>query len=628
MKVDYSGMKPIIGFLAVFFAYISSAQESSVETYVELNETAIFAPNISNETINELILTGINSDDPEIFSLTLQTINNYVEHQIGDTSTGDRSQPNRYISQIPDLKESLIDHWRSEHAKHGHNVIGFVQNQLRSISGKGLDLRNLDTSVLTQEQQQEVVAKYVQQQLNATSPWVAIPRTLCVLWPQDAAVHSLIWEFHQNDRAIPPANVLSLLNQGKFITQAANRYRISQLVAYPLGSGSGADAAISLAAQGLALSHPEEAIANLVRAGLDHIEPRADVLIALAGYEDSQLNPFYRKLVSLVSGADRSPPLDEPYVRALNRLLPYVNKVFAPLEFPTSTENPFAVDDHLQRFSYLRNEGIFDPGISDETVIAMLTEGMNHEDDKVAELTLRALVEYSGAVAISASVNMPDRYARRPVHQVPTLREFLLEHFRSSQSQTNFDLDLADLASVLEEDISSDSGISITNIKDLLPLPDGILQVLCQYWPNDPDVHSLIWEYQTENPSMPVSQMLSLLNNGRFNTIEANNYRISQLNAYAQESGPLGDSLTTMAARGLAMGHPEKAIPALIKTGTETDHRESREAVLITLSGYSEAQLQPYQSALALLVNVPRNSLPFNQKIQAALDRLSTIVNE
>ena len=624
MKDEYSAVKLVIGFLTVFVVCISGAQERSVEKYVELKESVIFDPDVPNETINQLIRTGINSDDPEIFNLTLQTINYYVETQIRDTSTGDRSQPNRSISQIPDLKESLIDHWRSEHAKHGHNVIKFLQKQLSSISGAGLDLRTLDTSALTPEQQQEAVAKYISQQLNATSPWVAIPRTLCVLWPQDDAVHSLIWEFHDNDRAIPPANVLSLLNQGKFITQAANRYRISQLVAYPMGSGSGADETISLAARGLALSHPEEAIANLVEAGFDHIEPRADVLITLAGYADSQLDPFYSKLVSLVSAADRSPPLDEPYIRALSRLAPYLKMPLLPVEFSKTTENPIAGDDHHQRFSYLRNEGIFNPQISDETVISMLSEGINHDDDKVVELTLRVLVEYSGAVAISASVNMPDRYPRRPVHQVPNLRKFLIERFRAPQSQTVPDFDLANLTSAAEGIASSDSDISMENLKDVLPLQDGILMVLSRLWPKDPEVHSLIWEYQTENPSMSVSQMLSLLNSGKFATIEASNYRISQLNAYTQESGPLGDILTTMAAQGLALNHPIEALPTLIETAK--NHEKSRATVLTTLSGYSKAQLEPYLSKLAPLVNVPRNTFPFNQDMQEALDRLVEVV--
>lgn len=628
MKGESPAVKLIIALLTVSLVCMSGAQESNVENYVELNESAIFDPNVSNESINELIFTGITSEDPAIFSLTLQTINNYVEQQVKETSGPIESQPRRSVDQIPGLKELLIDHWRSKHAEHGHNVLEFLQNQVDSISGKNLDLSPLDISASTPEQIQETVAKYVQQRLNAMSPWVSIPQSLCVLWPQDDAVHSLIWEFREKDKAIQPAYLLRLLNRGKFITQTANRYRISQLVAYPVGSGSGAAEAISLAARGLTLSHPEEAIANLVKAGFDHIEPRKDVLITLAGYENAQLDPFYDKLVSLVSAADRSPPLDEPYLRALNRLVPYVTRTLYPLELPKPTKNLLAVDDHHQRFNYLRNEGILNPQISDETVIAMLTEGINHDDAKVVELTLRALIEYSGAVRISESMNMTDRHPRRSLHQVPDLRKFLIERFRDTPSQSGSILDLANSTSVSTGVSSSDSEISIEKIKDLIPLQDGILMVLCQLWPNDPVVHSLIWEYQIDNPSMPVSQMLSLLNVGKFDTVEANNYRISKLNAYNEELGPLGDIVTRMAARGLALGHPEKAIPALIKTGTNTDHSESLESVLITLSGYSNAQLEPYQSELAPLVNVPRDALPFNREIQAALDRLSTVVSE
>lgn len=608
-------VKLIISLLTVSVMFLASAQESELERYEQLKSIAIFDPNVPDETINELIGNGIVSDDPVILGLTLQTIDAYVEHQIQESSGPTDALAYRTVNEITGLKEQLIKHFRSAHAKHGHRINEYVQSVLNDLppASEGSDQNFED---------------HIQEYLRATSSWLLIPRILCVLWPKDGAVHTLIWEIHENDTTFGPINLLKSLNQGKFVTPSANRYRMAQLVAYPLGSRGSADMAISLAARGLALSHPPEAIPNLIQAGLDHIEPRKDVIVTLAGYENSQLEPHYNKLVSLVKGYPRSHELDGPFLHALNRLIPYVSQLLTPLEFPKSSENPLAIDDHRQRFRYLRNEGIFNPQISDETVIAMLSEGISHDDDKVVELTLRTLIEYSGAIAFSESVDMPDYHPRRPVHQVSNLRKFLIERYSVPQSQTGFDLELPNLSSDFEEMTRAELDIYYEKLKDAIPVQDAILMLLCRLWPKDPEIHSLVWAYQIDNPSVPASQMLGLLNNGKFDTLEASNYRLSQLSAYAQESGPLGERLTTMAARGLALGYPEKAIQALIETGANTDHMETREAVLITLSGYSKVQLEPYQSELAPLVNVPRKTLPFNPQIQAALDRISTIVNE
>ncbi len=609
--------KLTISLLVVSVTCLASAQESKLELYEQLKSVAIFDPNVPNETINELISTGIVSTDPVIYSLTLRTLDTYVERRIEESPGTEGFLTNRTINEIAGLKEQLIKQFRSAHAKHGHRIIEHIQSESNNLPPV------LDGSTKTVEER-------IQEHLHKASSWLLIPRTLCVLWPNDDAVHTVVWKIHDNDPTFGPINLLRLLNQGKFVTPSANRYRMAQLVAYPLGSDISSDMAISLAARGLALSHPPEAIPNLIQAGLDHIEPRKDVIVTLAGYENSQLDPHYSKLVSLVNGYPRSQELHGPFLHALNRLIPYVNRLLAPLEFPKSSENPLASDDHHQRFRYLRNEGIFNPQISDETVIAMLSEGISHDDDKVVELTLRTLIEYSGAIAFSESVDMPDYHPRRPVHQVSNLRKFLIERYSVPQSQIGFDLDL-DLPNLSLSDIEamdrSELDAILEKIKDSIPLHDGILMLLCRLWPKDPEIHSLVWKYQMDNPSMPASQMLGLLNEGQFDTIEANDYRLSLLKTYDQESGPTGN-FTTMVARGLALGYPEKAIPALIETGTNTDHMESREAVLITLSGYSEAQLEPYESELRRIVNVPRNSLPFNRKIQAALDRLSAMVSE
>ena len=65
-----------------------------------------------------------------------------------------------------------------------------------------------------------------------------------------------------------------------------------------------------------------------MRAGYDHIEPRREILITLAGYKDSQLNPYHHEIRNLIIAEGGSPPLDERYSDALDRLKLYVNRPF------------------------------------------------------------------------------------------------------------------------------------------------------------------------------------------------------------------------------------------------------------------------------------------------------------
>lgn len=617
-------MKWIIILVTLCAGCIANAQEVEVERYKNLQSSAIFDPTASDESVNQLLHQGLASQDPVIFRLALQTINTYVEHHIEERPGPTGSLPVRPITDVPGLKETLIKHWRSKHAEHGHNVSEFILDQIRTNVGGSIDLRALQEAHSAPDQLGKALSEAIGQQLREQYPWIEIPQSLCVLWPQDETVHTLVWEYHENDRDEDPHRLLRLLNLGEFVTTAANDYRMSQLVAYPYRTGRISDEAVSLAAKGLALSHPEEAIPNLIQAGLDHIKPRSDVLITLAGYEDSQLDVQYDRLVSLVSGASRSLPLDETYLRALNRLVPYVMRPLSPPIFSQTAQESLASADHLQRFGYLREQGVYNPEISDKTVVAMVSEGINHRDANVVELTLHTLIEYSGALAVTASLGVPDLHPHRPIHQVPNLRTTLINGFQIGQIQSGSSVNSDDQESITTDDPSSHPINPLENIPDLESLRFGLLQILCRFWPNDPAVHALVWQYQSAEPSVRPLAMLRLLNTGRFTTKRADNYRISQLEAYTNNSGPEDDIVTTMAARSLALNHPDVAIPLLIATGTE--HKESREAVLITLSGYEESQLEPYYESLAPLVNIPRNSLPFNQEIQAALDQLTTIM--
>ena len=321
-------MKRIIILVAVCVGCIANAQGVEVERYKNLQSSAIFDANISDQYVNQLLYEGLDSQNPVIFNLALQTINTYVEHHIKERLGSKRPLPTRPISEIPGLKETLINRWKHEHAKHDHNVSKFVLNELNSEASRGITSTALEDQEVGSNHSGEIISEILERWFETQHPWLEIPQSLCVLWPQDDAVHTLILEFYRKDDSIQPRDLLRLLNLGNYVTPAANRFRIAQLVAYPIGSPPDAEQAISLAARGLALSHPEEALDNLVRAGYDHIDPRREILITLAGYKDSQLNPYHHEIRNLIIAEGGSPPLDERYSNALDRLKLYVNRPF------------------------------------------------------------------------------------------------------------------------------------------------------------------------------------------------------------------------------------------------------------------------------------------------------------
>ena len=144
-------MKLILSLLTISVLGLVSAQESEVELYENLKSIAIFDPYVSNESINELIRRGI------------------------------------------------VNSRRSTHGKYGYNIIEHIQSALEELPPES-------------DGAKRTPAERVQTHLSETSAWVTIPRSLCVLWPQDDGVHTLVWEIYEKDPTVGPINLLRLLN--------------------------------------------------------------------------------------------------------------------------------------------------------------------------------------------------------------------------------------------------------------------------------------------------------------------------------------------------------------------------------------------------------------------------------
>ena len=318
-------MKTLKSFLIVSLISISTyicSSESEVARFTELKENGIFDPTVSDEYVVGMLEDGIQSKNDEIVKLSIQALGRYTDFVILSTNRSSGQVPKRSFAESSRLKSSLIRHWEIGHARSGFNTSGQMENDLKSVESHRLNDSGSDGD--DKDPAEADRQAFWDDLRDQVSPWIQIPRMLCLFWPEDEEVHDLVWQYHENDRNVAATSLLTLLNTGKFVTSEANEYRINQLVAYGMGEGPVANIAISMAAKGLALSHPEEAISNLIRAGYDHIEPRSDVLITLAGYTDSQLDPYYSKLVSLVSvGTPHRGLINQELQDALNRLVPY-----------------------------------------------------------------------------------------------------------------------------------------------------------------------------------------------------------------------------------------------------------------------------------------------------------------
>ena len=318
-----SNLKCFLLVCVISLSTCALSSETVTERFVALKEEGILNPKIPNAYVIETIREGVQSSNTDIVNLSIQALARYTDFLILGAHGPYGSIPERSFAGEDRLKSFLINRWETGHAASGFDatkqlefeIMSIISNRPPELEGAIIDdqgVEKLDGKALS---------KYVRDQL---STWLEIPRVLCALWPGDKDIHALIWRYHENDRNVSATSMLSFLNIGKFKTVEANEYRIKQLVEYGIEDGIEADIAISMAARGLALSHPEAAIQNLVQAGFDHIVPRSDILITLSGYTDSQLEPYYSKLVSLVSvGKPDEGPISQELKDALNRLVIY-----------------------------------------------------------------------------------------------------------------------------------------------------------------------------------------------------------------------------------------------------------------------------------------------------------------
>ena len=312
--------------LALGIAMSASAQDINRFRYFE--EHGVMDPQISAEAANSLVREGIASESPKIIDSTIRGLGNLAPVLAHDLPHAYGKLPTRTFQTVPGLKQFLIEHWRRQHA----NVGGSTSEALRDSLGFHLYDGILvappslaDWGLEVADGGEAVDPEALFNELSRRIPsWLMIPQILSVYWPGDSVVEQFLYDMRDTDRASNVAlTTLGLLNTGKFTSEAANAFRIS-LLENP-GTDVGASAAVARAAEGLALSRPAAALPALIEAGVKNPAARSAILVAVAGYDENQLELYARQIGRLVQhGIDVMPTTaeSEAYGRLIRLVMP------------------------------------------------------------------------------------------------------------------------------------------------------------------------------------------------------------------------------------------------------------------------------------------------------------------
>ena len=289
----------LLGYCILLFVCATSSAQEMVNPK-DVEERGVFDPDVSSEAANSMVARGISSGDPDSIDIIIRALGDYATLSRYDLPSDYGQLPERSFQSVPGLKEFLISHYKKAQANDGGDSMGGILQELGSESLRTLDL---DDESMEQLGLNDLNVESIEQLGDVTklewanlfvkiggqlSPWRSVPNILCALWPSDNEVLDLIWYMNSSDLD-PNAHVrtLALLNDGQFATHESNTCRLVHLSSSE--SGATAFATASLAAQGLALSHPPEALEPLIAAAGRHPIAQADLLIAISGYDDEQL---------------------------------------------------------------------------------------------------------------------------------------------------------------------------------------------------------------------------------------------------------------------------------------------------------------------------------------------------
>ena len=613
--------------------YLTLGSISGVNNLAESERTHLSAemlrnPEYSDQYVLSLIESGINASNLEARQNVIQSIGIYAESLLHDNP--DNSIYLRPINSVPNLRDYLITYYNAKNSKDDHGILDDVVktiSELPFIESKSeteLELIDrLEKLESNPKKLDELIAEMVPVQIR-------IPLILCTFWPKDREIHDFIWSYIDAQPMKSAVGKLILLNTGRFTTKRANDFRISQLTAYPPVTERYEEIeAISLAAKGLSLSHPESAIPYLFDAAFDHYQPREDIIITISGYSDDQLEPFYSRLVSLTLGPRGDLSQSDELDRAYERLVPYAkNKNYIKYD------DEDRVDVEPVEGFELTPVMIWDASVSDQEIWDMITRGIESDNREAVRMVLQSLGFYFSDFQKYYVVG---QIARRDFRRVPGLKEFLISKFQNEYKKSEFDLARAQLNSLFavtqsnpqyeyqrelirrfinaNNDLDERYRVTQEAISPWTRIP----KILCSVWPGDVDVRNLLWMVHDNDLSDISYIMLDWLDNCRVYTTKATQYRIENLLNHLETSEieiSIENMIKEKAISGLMSTDPNISVPHLIEAGF--GHADVRNEIIVLLDDYSKGDLRPYLTNVKELLDlVERPSVREDDVIRA-----------
>lgn len=302
---------------------VVSAQE--IDRLRHFEEHGVMDPQVSWETANSLVQAGIESGDSEAIDIVIRSLGNLGAVLAHDLPHAYSELPTRSFHAVPGLKRFLIEHWREHHDQAGGSTFEVLNESLGFHSSDGLTVTGpspAEWGLEVTDSGDIVDPEALIRELSRRAPsWPMIPQILSVYWPGDSEVEQFLYEMRDTDRTSSNTfTTLHLLNIGKFTSESANSFRISQLESsHTEDIEFGASTEVVLAVEGLALSRPVDALPVLIEAGLKHSAARSAVLVAVAGYDDFQLARHKGQVSRLVQSGASVMPTDAETV-AYDRL--------------------------------------------------------------------------------------------------------------------------------------------------------------------------------------------------------------------------------------------------------------------------------------------------------------------
>ena len=133
----------------------------------------------------------------------------------------------------------------------------------------------------------------------------------------------------------------------------------------------------------------------------------------------------------------------------------------------------WAIESDVERFTHLKNEGIYDPSVSNQTINGILREGIESADPQINRLTLQAIGQLADLIVSDLRGPFETR-VERSIRDVPRLKSYLIEHWKvgyarsgySTRAQTDSDLASVDRPLLIEAS-QTNSGISESDLAAL-----------------------------------------------------------------------------------------------------------------------------------------------------------------